>query len=85
MYEAIRDMNYRWRGRQETGDVPSPLHGASRSPATAQGFWSSELDAQSQPDLQTAADILGQFLVPTEAEDANTLMAVEEQGTTTAV
>lgn len=70
MYEAVHDMNHTWGGPDESEDVPSPLHGASRAPAMAQGFWSSELDAHSQPVLQTAAGIRGQFWVSAEGKGA---------------
>ena len=50
MYEAVHGINDTPKGPQESKGVPSPLHGASRAPAISQGFWFSELDAQSQPD-----------------------------------
>jgi len=70
VYVAVRDMDYASRRTQEFEHEPSPLHGASRAPAMAQGFCFSELDAQSQPVWHSAAGVRGQFWVSTEAEDA---------------
>ena len=59
VYEAFHDVNFT-REQKMHEAIPNPLHGASRAPEMAQGFWPKELDAQSQPDWHTAADTSSQ-------------------------